>query len=217
MVSVSLTSDGSHDLRGRHIDELRYPAASVLVVGGVPGAGKTTLLRRVFAITGEESAPVLAADGVRVLDSEQARNWWRRYLGWMSYSWWRPLVHTTHYLRVLRILRGGDALIVVHDCATRPWIRWLISIAARRSGRQVHLLLLDVSPDVAAAGQAARGRRVRSSSFEAHSRNWHGLLHSIDEPTDPIHRRTASVTLIDRAAAAYLQTIQPWAAHPAGP
>jgi AAA domain len=207
-VSVAPASNGGHDLRGRRIAELCYPAESVLVVGGVPGAGKTTLLRRVFATTGEESASVRTAEGVWVLDSEQTRNWWRRYLGRMPYRWWRPLVHTSHYLRLLRILRGGDAPIVVQDCATRPWIRRLISAAARRSHRQVHLLLLDVSPDAAAASQAARGRRVRPSSFTAHCRNWRRLLQTVNEPTDPIHRRTASVTLIDRATAAHLRTIR---------
>jgi predicted kinase len=207
-VSVAPASNGGHDLRGRRLAELRYPAESMLVVGGVPGAGKTTLLRGVFATTGEESTSVRTAEGVWVLDSEQTRNWWRRYLGWMPYGWWRPLVHTTHYLRLLRTLRSSDAPIVVHDCATRPWTRRLIIAAARRSGRQVHLLLLDVSPDVATAGQAARRRLVRPSSFTTHCRNWRRLLHTVNEPMDPIHRHTASVSLIDRTTAVHLRTIR---------
>jgi hypothetical protein len=202
------------DLRGHRITELCYPAESVLVVGGVPGAGKTTLLRHVFAMTGEESTPVVTAEGVRVLDSEQARNWWRRYLGCMPYRWWRPLVHTTHYRRFLCTLRSGDAPIVVHECATRPWTRRLIIAAARRSRRQAHLLLLDVNPDVAIAGQTARGRWVRLSSFAAHRRNWRRLLQTISEPTDPIHRQTASITLIDRATATHLRTIRFRTARP---
>lgn len=214
-VSVVLAPDGGHDLRGQRIAELRYPAGSVLVLGGVPGAGKTTLLRRVFATTGKESTSALTAEGVRVLDSEQSRNWWRRHLGCMPYQWWRPLVHVTHYLRFLRTLWVGDAPIVMHDCATRSWTRRLIIAAARRSRRQVHLLLLDVSPDVASAGQTARGRRVRLSSFAAHCRKWRRLVHAAGEPMDPIHRHAASVTLIDRAAAAHLGTIRFWAAPPA--
>jgi hypothetical protein len=213
--SVATASDGCHDLREHRVAKLRYPAESVLVLGGVPGAGKTTLLRHVFATTGEESTSVLTAGGVWVLDSEQPRNWWRRYLGRMPYQWWRPLVHTTHYLRILRTLRGSDAPIVVHDCATRPWTRRLIVAAAHRSHRQVHLLLLDVSPDVATAGQATRSRRVRQSSFAAHCRNWRRLLQAVTEPADPIHSHTASITLIDRATATHLQTIQFWTSHPA--
>jgi AAA domain len=224
-VSVAPAPDGRHelrehrrhDLREHRIAELRYPAESLLVLGGVPGAGKTTLLRRVFTTTGEESTSVLTAEGVWVLDSEHARNWWRRYLGRMPYRWWRPLVHATHYRRLLRTLRGSDAPIVVHDCATRPWTRRLITTAARRSRRQVHLLLLDVSPDVASAGQTTRRRRVRPSSFATHCRNWRRLLQAVNEPTDPIHRHTASITLIDRATAAHLQTIRFWTSHPARP
>jgi AAA domain len=214
-VSVAPASDDCRDLREHRIAALRYPAESVLVLGGVPGAGKTTLLRQVFATTGEEPTSVLTTEGVWVLDSEQARNWWRRYLGRMPYQWWRPFVHATHYLRLLRTLRDSDAPIVVHDCATRPWTRRLIVAAAHRSRRQVHLLLLDVSPDVATAGQATRRRRVRPSSFVAHCRNWRRLLQAVGEPTDPIHRHTASITLIDRATAEHLRTIQFWTVHPA--
>jgi hypothetical protein len=210
---VALTPDGGHDLRGRRITALNYPAESVLVLGGMPGAGKTTLLRRVFATTGEESMPALTTEGVRVLDSEQTRNWWRQYLGWMPYPLWFPLVHATHHLRLLRTLRG-DASIVVHDCATRPWNRRLITAGARWSCRQVHLLLLDVGPDAAIAGQAARGRRVRPSSFAAHCRKWRRLLQAVSEPTDCLHHHTTSITLIDRTTAAHLRTIRFRATHP---
>lgn len=211
---VAPASDGGHDLRGSRVTGLNYPAESVLVVGGVPGAGKTTLLRRMFATTGEESTPVRTAEGVWILDSEQARNWWRRYLGRMPYRWWRPLVHATHYLRFLWILHVPAAPIVVHDCATRPWTRRLITAAAHRSRRQAHLLLLDVNPQVATAGQAARGRWVRPSSLAAHFRNWSRLINAIGEPTDPLHRQANSVTLIDRAIARHLRTIRFWTGQP---
>lgn len=195
------------DLRGGAVTELCYPAGSVVVVAGVPGAGKTTLLRRLFGTTGAESTPVRTACGVQVLDSEQSRTWWRRYLGRLPYPWWRLLVHVTHYGRLLRALRGGRCPIVVHDCATRAWSRWLIMTAARGS-TPVHLLLLDVSPPVAAAGQVARARRVRVSSFAAHCRSWRRLVRAVDDRAHPVHRRAASVTVIDRAAADRLETIR---------
>jgi hypothetical protein len=196
------------DLRRQEVAELHYPAGAVLVVGGVPGAGKTTLLRRLFATTGEETAAPLTAAGVRVLDSEQARNRWRRHLGGLPYRWWRPLVHATHYARVLRALRRDAASTVVQDCATRPWVRHQLLAAARRSGRTVHLLLLDVDPHLAAAGQAARGRRVGSASFAVHCRRWPELAAAAVDPAHPLHRAADSVTLVDRATADRLRAIR---------
>src|SRR5689334_20691738 len=111
---------------------LTYERDAVLVVAGIPGAGKTTLLRRLFPGGGD----------VLVLDSDQTRSFWRRYFKQVPYRYWRPVVHVTHYARLIRALRGPGP-IVVHECATRPWARRLIFRTARRP---VHLLLLDVSP-----------------------------------------------------------------------
>ncbi|MEU7871885.1 AAA family ATPase [Dactylosporangium sp. NPDC049140] len=171
--------------------ELRYGTDAVLVVAGVPGAGKTTLLRRLFPTGGA---------GVRVLDSDHSREWWRPYLGRLPYRYWRPIVHATHYARLVHTL-GGPGPVVVHECATRPWARRLIFAAARRSGRRVHLLLLDVSPADALAGQESRGRRVRSAAFAAHCRNWQDVLRDA-------HREAATVTRIDRPGATALRAIR---------
>ncbi|GAA3454648.1 ATP-binding protein [Dactylosporangium matsuzakiense] len=168
--------------------ELRYDRDVVLVVAGIPGAGKTTLLRRLFPDGG---------DGVRVLDSDHTRTWWRRYLGRLPYRYWRPVVHLTHYARLVRAMRTPGP-IVVHECATRPWARRLIFRAARRP---VHLLLLDVSPAEALAGQVARNRRVRPSAFATHCRNWQQVLR---RP----HPQAATVTVMDRAQAARLEAIR---------
>jgi hypothetical protein len=208
IASLAPTLGAGHDLRGHAVAELRYPADSVLVVAGLPGAGKTTLLRRMFATTGAECTPLLTADGVQVLDSEQARNWWQRCLSWMPYLWWRPLMHATHYLRIVLALRAEGVPMVVHDCATRSWSRRLIIDSAHRSHRTVHLLLLDVSPRIARAAQIARGRQVLPASFAAHCRGWHHLVRAAEDPTHAIHRRTASIVLIDRAVAARLRAIR---------
>ncbi|WP_433618644.1 AAA family ATPase [Dactylosporangium sp. CA-139114] len=192
MSAVAVERPGAGgDLRGAGVAELHYDTDAVLVVAGVPGAGKTTLLRRLFPAAGS---------AVRVLDSDHAREWWRPYLGRLPYRFWRPVVHVSHYARLMRALNANGP-IVVHECATRPWARRLIFAASRRSGRRVHLLLLDVSPADALAGQAARGRRVRSRSFETHCRNWRAVVHGE-------HRDAASVTLIDRPGAASLGAIR---------
>ena len=204
----AVVPEAIHDLRGRVVGQLHYPANAVLVVAGVPGAGKTTLLRRVFATAGAQCLPAVSTDGVRLLDSEQSRAWWRRYLGLMPYAVWRPIVHATHYGRLVRTLRVGGGPMVVHDCATRPWARRLIIGSARRSRRSVHLLLLDVTPQVASEAQVARGRSVRPSSFAAHCRRWRSLVEAVDDGDHTIHRETASIVVIDRPTAARLTAIQ---------
>lgn len=184
------------DLRGHRVPELNYPAGSLLVVAGVPGAGKTTLLKRLFP-----------RPGVRLLDSEQARNELRPYLGAVPYKYWRPLVHVAHYVRLFRALRGSES-VVVHESGTRDWATRLITGAARRADRRTHLLLLDVDPAEARAGQVARRRKVRKSSFATHVRHWQRLLANVADPAHPIHRDVATVTIIDRPGAAALTAIR---------
>ncbi|AEV85299.1 hypothetical protein ACWT_4279 [Actinoplanes sp. SE50] len=185
-----------HDLRGRLMPALNYPAGALLIVAGVPGAGKTTLLQR-----------LLPHPGVRLLDSGQAREELRPYLGAVPYRYWRPVVHAAHYVRLYRALRQPGA-IVVHESGTRRWATRLITAAARRAGRRTHLLLLDVDPAQARAGQVARNRKVRRSSFAGHCRNWQRLLRSVADPADRIHRDTATITIIDRPLAAGLTAIR---------
>jgi hypothetical protein len=172
------------------------------------------MLRRVFGTSTEEPVPSATGAGVRVLDSEQARAWWRGYLGWLPYRWWRGVVHTSHYVRVLGSLRPGGPPMVVHECATRPWIRRLILGAARVAGRPVHLLLLDVDRQTAADAQTARGRRIRAAAFDLHCRRWLRLIDAVETDGDAIHDQTASIVLLDRAAAARLEAIRFSRAHP---
>src|SRR6266540_5016712 len=147
------------DARESFSRELRYPEDAVVLLAGIPGAGKSTLLRRMF--------PDGSYGDVRVLDSGEIRERWRPMLGVLPYSWWRPLVHVTHYVEVLWAMRG-DGPVLVHECATRPWARRLIGWRARRSARPIHLILLDVPGYLARDGQEARGRVVRSRSMATH-------------------------------------------------
>ncbi|MEV6863635.1 AAA family ATPase [Streptosporangium subroseum] len=205
--SLHLRPAGNHDLRGHHLPELRYPHNCVLVVAGIPGAGKTTLLRRLFVVTGQESTAARTSGRARVLDSAQARAWWRPYLNRLPYPWWRLLVHITHHLRLVIAIRTHSGPVAVHDCATRVWSRRLIVNAARRSGKQVHLLMLDVPPNIARAAQYARGRKVSAARFARHCRRWQHLREAALGGPNIVQRHITSTVLIDRATAQRLAAI----------
>ena len=178
-----------------HDVELRFPADSVVVVAGIPGAGKSTLLRRLFSDTDE-----------RVLDSERLRNRWMPFLGSIPYAWWRPLLHITHYIHVLRAIRAGGPL-VIHECATRPLGRRLIGYQARRSGLAVHLLLLDVPADVARAGQQSRGRVVRPRSMTTHTHRWPHLLTQATTTPATLIPGALTARVLTRSQANHLQNL----------
>jgi hypothetical protein len=188
------------DLRGDpDARELTFPARSVLLLAGIPGAGKTTLLRRLYTLTGREHGPVWTDDGTLVLDSEHARNRWAVWLGQIPYRFWRPIVHLTHYLRLAKAIPGAEP-IVLHECGTRRWVfRGLVRHAARH-GREVHVVLLDVPPPVAAASQRLRGRRVHPGRFLKHARRWRRMVAKA-EHGGAVLPDARSVTLIDRYTA----------------
>ncbi|MFF0344849.1 AAA family ATPase [Kribbella sp. NPDC004875] len=182
-------------LRGR---ELRYAIDAVVLLAGIPGAGKSTFLRRVFT----------GADQVRVYDSERIRNRWAPTLGFMPYAWWRPFVHLVYYVTVLSGMRRGTGPMVVHDCATRPWVRQLLGRRARRAGRPVHLILLDVPDEVARDGQWARGRVVRSGSMATHCRRWPEVLARAAEDPGYVVPGAASALTLTRGEADRITRIQ---------
>ncbi|MGS2809592.1 AAA family ATPase [Nocardia sp. MW-W600-9] len=192
------------DLRAGEVDELHYPAASVLVFAGVPGAGKSTALHRFFAAGPEAEQPVRTASGALVLDSHHTRNRLRHRLGLLPYPLWRPLVHLAHYRAIRDALRAADGPVAIHDCATFDWSRRLIARWAREGRRELHMVLIDVPATQARAGQITRGRRVNGVAFTAHCRRWErmmgslgargdGPLRSVSEPLE-----SASVVIVDR-------------------
>jgi len=184
--------------------ELRYPADSVVVLAGIPGAGKSTLLRRLFPDGGDHQ-------GVRVFDSERLRARWMPVLGSVPYAWWRPLLHLAYYVKVLSAMRTGP--MILHDCATRPWVRRLIGWRAKRSGMAVHLVLLDVPGDVARSGQWARGRVVRSGSMETHCRRWPDLLAQAAADPGQVVPGAVSAVVLSRGQASRLERIVFESAH----
>jgi predicted kinase len=172
---------------------LLYAPRTAVIVGGIPGAGKSTLLARVVR------------DGdARVLDSAEIRDRCRARLGAaVPYALHRPIVHAVHQWRVWRALGAGGP-VVVHDCATRAWLRRLMLARARRAGRPVCLLLLHVEGEVARSGQHARGRRVRARAMRRHERRWRRLV----TPERPVRPAAAvlgegfdEVLVLDRAGA----------------
>lgn len=184
-------------------DELRYPAGSLVLVAGLPGAGKSILLARLYGLRGDETEPVAAGD-VRVIDSRQARNWWARYLGPIPPRARTPLVQATHVWRIARAVLRGHA-VVAHTRGTWPHIRNGFAWLARRRGASMHLLLLDVPPQTARAGQHSRGRVVTSGTFARHCRRWQVLIGRARTGSLP---PAASVTVLDREAADRLRDIR---------
>ncbi|GAA1596135.1 hypothetical protein GCM10009789_57600 [Kribbella sancticallisti] len=207
-LGIAEVPDTRGDLREVCTGELRYPADSVVVLAGIPGAGKSTLLHRLFPDGGAEY-------GVRVLDSARLRADWMQVLGAIPYSWWRPLLHLGYYVHVLREMRRGGPL-VVHDCATRPWVRRLLGWSARRSNLKVHLLLLDVPADVARAGQQTRGRVVLSRTMATHCRRWPHLIEQATEDPGRVVPGAVSALILNRRQANEITglTFEPASADP---
>ncbi|MGW0122740.1 AAA family ATPase [Streptomyces sp. NPDC003327] len=182
------------DLRergGRGPRALLFAPGDLVVVSGLPGSGKSTLMKR-------------TADG-RGIDSQDARERWEaRMPRRLPYALYRPLVRLAHYAGLRRALRSG-AGVIVHDCGTQSWVRGWLAREARRRGRALHLVLLDVDPDTARSGQRDRGRGVSAYAFARHRRAVGRLLRAAESGGLP--RGCSSVTLLDRDAADTLRKI----------
>ena len=182
---------------------LHFPAGSLVLVAGLPGAGKSTLLNRIYRLRGDETAPVPFGD-VRVIDSRQSRNWWARFLRPLPPRLRTPLVHMTHVWRIGRAVAGGFG-VVAHTRGTWPHILYCFAWLSRLRGGEVHLVLIDVDPETARAGQFARGRVVTSATFTRHCRRWRPLVERARSGALP---PAAGVTVLDRDAADKLEMIR---------
>jgi predicted kinase len=178
-------------VKARQVEQLRYPAGDIVVISGLPGSGKSTLMRR--------AAPAY------LIDSQHARERWAGRLGArLPYALYRPLVRVDHYAGLWRVVRSGGS-VVVHDCGSLPWVRRWLAWEARRRGRGLHLVLLDVPPEAALAGQAARGRTVSRYAFARHRRSAGRLMDAARGGR--LAGDCSSVLVLDRPAAGALRSI----------
>ncbi|GEC09108.1 ATP-binding protein [Streptomyces spinoverrucosus] len=179
------------DRAGRSPHALLFGPHDLVVITGLPGSGKSTLMRR--AVRG------------RRIDSQDTRDRWDRGTpSWLPYAIYRPLVRLAHYAGLRRALRTGEG-VVVHDCGTQAWVRAWLAREARRRGGTLHLLLLDVTPEQALAGQRARGRGVSRYAFLRHRHAAARLVHRAERGDLP--RGCGAAILLDRAAANTLRRI----------
>ncbi|MEY6568576.1 ATP-binding protein, partial [Streptomyces sp. PGLac3x] len=116
----------------------------------------------------------------------------------------RPLARLAHYAALRRLLRSGRS-VVVHDCGTQRWVRHWLACEARRRGRTLHMVFLDVDPDTALDGQRARGGGARRAAPPPPPR-------ARPPPPAPPPAGTpppgcGAATLLDRAAADRLRTL----------
>ncbi|GAA1467603.1 AAA family ATPase [Nocardiopsis exhalans] len=183
-----------------------YPRRSLVLVAGVPGAGKSTLLRRLFGLRGNEERTVLTAEGVRVIDSLQSRYQLGSLLGRVPYPLWRWVVHVLHLAQVAAALRGGP--VVVHECGTRRPVRVLLALLCRLRRYEMHVLMIDATPQEARNGQNARGRRVTERSHRAHSRRWRRLRAATQHGPAAFAPGTRSLLALDRRQARELTWIR---------
>ncbi len=180
------------DLRGRSGPEkLVFAPGDLVVVSGLPGSGKTTLIQRTVR-------------GPR-LDSQDSRDRWAAFMPrFLPYALYRPLVRLAHYARLRGTLRSG-AEAVVHDCGTQAWVRRWLAREARRRGASLHLVLLDVDPATALAGQRERGRGVSRYAFTRHRGAVRRLVRAAEAGRTPAG--CASVVLLDRETAGTLRVL----------
>ncbi|WP_424858218.1 AAA family ATPase [Streptomyces sp. SAI-170] len=178
--------------RGGHSPHaLLFGPHDLVVITGLPGSGKSTLMRR-------------AVPGIRI-DSQDTRDRFDAATPrLLPYAVYRPLVRLAHYAGLRRALRTGEG-VVVHDCGTQAWVRGWLAREARRRGGTLHLLLLDVTPEQALAGQRERGRGVSRYAFRRHRHAASRLLRRAERGGLP--RGCGSAVLLDRDAADTLRRI----------
>jgi predicted kinase len=182
----ALAPDGVNWLRGGAGPAvLRYPAGSLVVIGGPPGAGKSTLAARVVD---RARVPVLDPDATRAaLDVE-----WEEAL-----AAWRADLRAA--------LSAGTGAVAV-TTALRHGHRLGMTKAAAAAGVPAHLVLLDASDEVCRAGRAAQGdARIPDGLFEHLLREWAAFRRALSTARDPAP--FASVTIVDRAAADRLRRV----------
>ncbi|HEY6796508.1 MAG TPA: AAA family ATPase [Kineosporiaceae bacterium] len=138
-------------------------------MAGIPGAGKSTALdtleqglRTTSASHGPPSGDLV------ILDSGSVRRWLCARLPRVSYPLLRPVVHVTHWARILARALTEPRPLVVHETATRALTRQALRALAQCGRRPAHLVWIDVPAPVALRGQIDRCRLIRPRAFARH-------------------------------------------------
>ena len=168
---------------------LRYPAGDLVVVGGPSGAGKSTLVAR--AVDGAR-VPVLDPDDVRAATGEDA-------------PWPAALAHWEQ--QVAAALAAGHGAVGVATAlgqatatGSRGWRRTPAATPTSSSS----------TPASAPAVPHRRAARIPDGLVEHLHGEWLALRRALAAPGDPagVDARFASVTVLDRAAAARIRRIR---------
>ncbi|MER5729854.1 AAA family ATPase [Streptomyces sp. NPDC002138] len=178
---------GVVDLRGRTDSAVRlaYPANAAVVVAGLPGSGKSTLLRA-------------WSPAATVLDPRATRTAFEaRMPDWLPYKAYRPWARLRHMGLIRAEMRRGRP-VLIHDCGSRAWLRRWLARTANRSGRPVHMVVLDVGPHEALSGQHARRRLASPRVFGIHQRGLARLLARVERDGLSATPGISSMVLLDR-------------------
>lgn len=160
---------GIVDLRGRAGGDisLSYPHDSAVIVAGLPGSGKSTLLRA-------------WSTAATVVDPRSTRSAYEAVMpAWLPYAVYRPWARLRHMQWIRSEMRHEHPLLI-HDCGSRPWMRRWLAHNARRAGRPLHMVVLDVGPQEALSGQRARRRLTSRRVFDTHQRGLARFLSGIE-------------------------------------
>ncbi|MEU6892371.1 AAA family ATPase [Streptomyces sp. NPDC046557] len=186
--SGHISPRGIVDLRGPAGRDVRlsYPCDAAVVVAGLPGSGKSTLLRA--------WSPTATVVDPRVTRTACEA----RMPTWLPYSAYRPWARLEHMHRTRGELRGHHRPVLIHDCGSRGWMRRWLAHTARRAGRPLHMVMLDVGPEEALSGQYARRRLASRRVFHLHQRGLTRLLSRVERQGLSRLPGVTSLVLLDR-------------------
>lgn len=174
---------------------LRYPTGSVLLVGGVYGLGKSTLAARVFS------------DAVIVDPDATARR-----LG-LSWDASHDAIFADLWRQVDDALAAPGRTVVCTLPGLRSWQYRGLRRRAKAAGAPFHIIYLDGSAQLSAAGQATRGRVIPAAFMADTLERWAWLRMRLemachDENGEvPYTFGAESVLVMDRDAVDTLRTV----------
>lgn len=171
---------------------LLVPAASLVMLAGLPGAGKTTLLRTLTRNRQPAAMVTLDSEDVAIL---------MRPLP-VPYRVLRPVVHAVHIVRVVRAAATPAACVLATDPMSSPVRRLVLYFAARLTGRSLDLVVVDATLAEAVDGQRRRGRALGRHRMARHDRRWGRLRQRRSIPW-----ATSSI-VVDRAEARSLTGVE---------